>query len=128
MHVPHLLEQLGARDDLVAVEQEMLEELELLGRQLTLGAVHVDLSRESIENDVAARQLLGARRAATSHECAHTRAEFLDDQRLRDVVVRTGVQRAHGARRVARPGEDDDRRGAALLTERLQDTEAMAVR
>src|SRR5256885_2025612 len=63
VEIPHLFEQLGAPDHFLRPEQEMLEQLEFLRRELELLALDLDLVLQAVELDRPIAEELGAARA-----------------------------------------------------------------
>ncbi len=127
MHVPHPLEKLGAGHYLIASEQKVLEERKLLRRQPDLLSIHEDLPREPVQDQVGAREGLRPFRAAPPHQGADPRSKVLDDDRLRDVVIRASVKQANGRLPVGIPRQHQYRSRSSLSAERLDDGDPVSI-
>src|SRR5690242_946593 len=71
VQVPHLLEQVGAADDLLGAQQEVLKQLELFGRELELLSLHAYLMLQPVELDGSVHEELRAARPTAPHQRAH---------------------------------------------------------
>src|SRR5262245_18818351 len=87
-----MLEQLQPCDHMSGPPHERLEQRELLRRQLHLRVAAPDPSRRRIETKVADNELRGPLNIAASRQCAQSGEELGERERLREVVVRPGVE------------------------------------
>ncbi len=101
---PHLCHQLGPRDHLVAVGGEHREDVELLARQRHLDVTDVDPVGLDVDMETMARADRGGARAdrRTPEQGAQAGQQLGQSERLREVVVRPGVQADHPVELLAR--------------------------
>ena len=110
VHVPYLLQERGPADDLLRMEQEVLEELELLRREVERLVVDGRDVAEPVERDRPVAQHLEPLGAAAPLQRPDAGQELVELERLREIVVGAGIESAdHVLDRVAR-GEHQDRR------------------
>src|SRR3954468_10727797 len=76
-----------AAHDAAAVSHQILENGVLLRSQLDQLAAPTYLPRALIELQIADRELVRSERLRTTRECLHPREQFLEGERLRDVIV-----------------------------------------
>src|SRR5213080_4622364 len=114
VEIPHLFEQLGAPDHFLRPEQEMLEQLEFLRRELELLPLDFDLVLQAIEFDRPIAEELGAACAATPDQRSHAGQELVELERLGEIIVGAGVEPAHHVLRGVPCGEHQDRRLASF--------------
>ncbi len=120
--------ELRARQDRAGTQHQGFEHRVLARRQRDRHAALRHLAGGRVEGHVADRE--GRRGAArlAAHDRAHAREQFVELERLDDVVVGAGVESAHAARQGVARRDDDDRRAVAARAHRLQHRDAVALR
>src|SRR5690606_9868766 len=104
----HLLEQLGSTEGGAGREQEALEQRELLRREPDARAVHERAARLPVERDPRVRECIIAYRATATDECADTRLQLVEHERLDEIIVGAGVEAAHDVLGSVLRGEHED--------------------
>ena len=107
--------------------EEELEEPELGGRELDVLPVAADLVAGEVHLDRAGVEPRLDRIGRATPEGAETREEFVEGERLGEVVVGAGVEAADAVLDLVAGGEQEDRRhhpGAAQLADDLEAAEA----
>src|SRR6478609_4441032 len=124
--VPHVAHQLLARDDLALVGHEHLEQLELLAGELHLLAMEEDATPLGVDP----HQGLGGRRLddASAQQRTSPGEQLGEPERLRDVVVGTGIEPHDRVDLVGAGGQHEHGNGAALLTQPPAHLEAVHLR
>src|SRR4029453_14687519 len=90
--VPGVLEQVQACEDLVGPAHELLEQRELLRRELDLDGAPPNAARGRIEAQVAELEHGRPLQAAPAGKGAKSSEELRERKRLDEIVVRTGVE------------------------------------
>ena len=128
VHVPDLLEQRGAADDLVGMEEEVLQELELPRREIEGVAVDRGDVAEPVERELPVAQHVEPGGAAPAVERADPRQQLVEAERLGQVIIRAGVEPPHDILGRVERGEHEDRGRPALAPELGGDLEAVLLR
>ena len=107
--------------------QQQLEQQELGTRELDRAAAAADLVRLRLELDVGEAQHLAVHAAAGAapQQGAQPREQFVERERLHQVVVGAGVQPAHPVGHRIAGGEDEHRRTIAGRPQPPADLEAV---
>src|SRR5262249_20915710 len=115
---PHALEELIAGEDEAAMVEELPEEVELLRRKTDLGIADMALAAAGIEDEgsVLERASLVMRPLvpAATEDRAHPGDELARVERLRQIVVRAGVEASDLVEVVVARREHEDRQIARL--------------
>jgi hypothetical protein len=107
---PDNLQKAAVRDRLAKVGDQMAQNLKLFRSQVHFFPVNGHTSRFEVHG-----QFLGDKRwkriggRMPAKGCANAREKLLDTERLRDVIVSTGIQRDYLVSLGAAHGEHDDR-------------------
>jgi hypothetical protein len=105
VHVPHLLGQRGAREDLPAPAQQHHQQRELLGRELEPRAVAKALAADQVDLQVGQPQHRRFLRLAAAQQRLHARQQFGEGEGLDEVVVRALLQALHAVFDLVARGE-----------------------
>ncbi len=89
---PHRLKEPIAPEHLALVSHEMLEQVELEGRELDDPIPAPHLVRRHVHHQIGALQKLAAAFLATSKQRPHPREELCVREGLDEIVVRAGIQ------------------------------------
>src|SRR5262245_31309155 len=124
---PDVLGQHGPRQHAAGVAQEVLEQRVLARRQLDAAGPAPHLAGAGVEREVGQPEDRRGRAASAPKEDAHAREEFLEGERLAQVVVGAEIEArdlvAHGV-----PGREHEHGHAqAFLADRLEHAEPVAL-
>ena len=114
VHVPYLLQERGPPDDLLRVEQEILQQLEFLGRQVERFPVHRDRVPQAVERQGSVAEDLEPLGPAPPVQRPDPGQQLVEPERLGEVVVRARIEPPHHVLRGVPGGEHQDRRVPAL--------------
>jgi hypothetical protein len=133
VHVPDLLGQRGARQDLPAPAQQQRQQVELLRGQVQPLLRARGAAGDQVELEVSQVQLGGlcgvaVAGGAPAQQRADARQQFGEGEGLDEVVVGATLQAAHAVLDLVARGEHQHRRGLALGAHRGQHAEAVDAR
>ena len=109
---PDALEDGGAREDLIGVAHEQLEQRVLSPRQLDPATAAIDVARQRIQDEVGEPDPL-RRRFDASHQRSQAGVELRESERLDEVVVRAGVKTIDAVGDRVSCGQHEDRSAVA---------------
>jgi D-alanyl-D-alanine carboxypeptidase/D-alanyl-D-alanine-endopeptidase (penicillin-binding protein 4) len=122
-----LVEHEIATDDLALMTHHQLEDQRFAQATGNDAIAHVDLSRLSVERDVAGTQHLADHRAGPTGQRMKPRDELVDRERLGHVVVGSGAQPQHAVVEPVARADDQDRKRAARAPQAADQVDAVAV-
>src|SRR3954447_229565 len=128
VQIPDMLEQHRTRDDAALVADEIFEQLEFPRQQRNLPAAAARAPRDQVDGEIADPQdrLLGNGVAAPA-ECLQPRQQFGEGERLDEIIVAAGAQAAHAVVDLAKCGNDQERRGDAVVAQLAHHADAVDV-
>ena len=109
---PHRREQLLARKHLPRMAEQVLEQVELSGREAELSRPAPRRVRGRLELDISEPQPVG--RTRTPQQRAHAREQLLVGEGFHEVVVGAAVEAPHAMLGAAERGEHQDRKLGGL--------------
>jgi hypothetical protein len=126
--VPDMFRQLGTSHDPLGIARQILEHRVLLRREPDLALAARRRAPPRVHHEVADAELRGQQLGQPSEQCAQSRVQLLERERLGEIVVRAGIEAGNAVRHPVPRGQHENGHAHAAPAEIAAHRETVPLR